>query len=338
LAIRDGELAYFTALAARKGYHGRLMTFGRTSLNWPGAPTSEELYRDLGFDEVHSMDVSPYQGAGHIHDLNDPRIADDLKGQYDFVIASGTLEHVFHWHNAVKVAFDLLKIGGTLVFGSPANNWTDHGFYQFSPTLKFDLFADNGWEFGESLADLDWPGQGPRRTLPLYPRESGFCNTLPARCIHSLDVVKVAGAACDRIPTQSLYAQKFGGEARRFRFLARAPLDLVDGQIAQPPARVFPLDARRIEPSGNGYRIRFSDRGAPPSLAGRPFRSTALIYEDDRLLPWIVSDPAMVGERPGSFTHFGPHIHFTPTDGADPRANDKTYRAAFPSYPWRDGV
>src|SRR5712672_1976568 len=39
---------------------------------------SEEFFRHLGAKEVHSFDVSDYERATHIHDMNQP-IPDDLK-------------------------------------------------------------------------------------------------------------------------------------------------------------------------------------------------------------------------------------------------------------------
>ena len=67
-----------------------------------------------------------------------------------------------------------------------------------------------------------------------------------------------------------------------------------------------------------------------PSVPNRPFRSRALVYEDGQLLDWIVCDVSMVAERPGSFIHAGAFIHFTTSDGTDPRSNGKAYDLSFP--------
>ena len=336
MAVTLAELPYFKALASRKGYRGRLMTFGRTTVEGEdaSASTSEAIYRALGFEDVASLDLSTYQGATHVHDLNDPDTPEALRGQFDFVIVSGTLEHVFHWQNALKVAFDLLKVGGTLVFGSPANNWADHGFYQFSPTLKFDFFAENDWTFGESIAELQWPGSGIQRSVPLYPKETRFLNAVRARGAHTLDIIKGPGTVCDRAPVQSLYAERFGQPQRRFRFAAREPLEFSEGCVTLPEMTQFDLAAKDFQADGRGYKIRFRADGQIPSAPKRPFRSRALVYEDGVLLPWIVSDPAMVAERAGSFAHHGGFIHLTPTDGGDPRDRARNYSVAFPSYPW----
>jgi hypothetical protein len=48
---------------------------------------------------------------------------------------------------------ELLKVGGTFVTSTPANNFMGHGFYQFSPELFFRLFCpENGFRLDRMLA------------------------------------------------------------------------------------------------------------------------------------------------------------------------------------------
>jgi hypothetical protein len=68
----------------------------------------------------------------------------------------------------------------------------------------------------------------------------------------------------------------------------------------------------------------------PASVDRRPFRSKALVYEDGELLEWIVSDPTMVKDRPGSFYHAARFVHFSTSDGSDPRSSGKRYEIVFP--------
>jgi hypothetical protein len=325
-------MALFRARAARGDFAGRLMMFGRPSLLWDEAPSAEELFAEAGSTVVHSMDVSPYQGATHIHDLNDPNPPEELQGQYDQVICDGTLEHVFHWHNALTVAFKLLKVGGILSFGGPVNNWIDHGFYQFSPTLAFDFFLENEWEFLGSNATFYWQATGIRRSIPLYPKESTHFNFLRARVNHIVRLRKTSSSTCHRIPKQSIYSEIHDAKIRQTRFCASEPEDSVNGEVTTPRLSRFVLSEPK--PADGAVRALFHDPDWPPSVPRRPFRSRALVYEDGQLLSWIVSDPAMVAERPGSFAHFGRFVHFTASDGSDPRENGKSYEVAFPSYPW----
>src|SRR6187402_699852 len=61
-----------------------------------------------------------------------------------------------------------------------------------------------------------------------------------------------------------------------------------------------------------------------------PFRSRGLVYEEGALLKWIVSEPAMVKERPGSFYHDPRAVHFSTSDDSDPRSNGRQYEIVFP--------
>lgn len=103
------------------------------------------LRRFLDIGDLQAMDHSDYEGAVLTHDLNLP-IPPALEQAFDVVIDSGTLEHVFNFPAAIANCMNLVKGGGTLFIGSPANNMCGHGFYQFSPELFFRLFNDtNGF-------------------------------------------------------------------------------------------------------------------------------------------------------------------------------------------------
>jgi hypothetical protein len=119
MAIRADIRAAHTFLEP----HGKLMIFGRPTLMWEGAPSPEEYYRSFGFSEVHTLDVSDYQGATFVHDLNSPETPEQLKGQYQAVSMGGTAEHVFFVGNTLRCAAELLAIGGIVICSGPANNW-----------------------------------------------------------------------------------------------------------------------------------------------------------------------------------------------------------------------
>lgn len=113
------------------------------SPNVPKELFSKHLFVDvLGAACCHSLDVSDYQQSEIICNLNHPlplRYID----QYDVVLDAGTLEHLSNLPMALTNIFGLLKNEGIYYFGLPCNNWTDHGFFQFSPTFFRDLCIDN---------------------------------------------------------------------------------------------------------------------------------------------------------------------------------------------------
>lgn len=107
---------------------------------------AEPLFEALGATQVDAMDNSSFEGAGLVHDLNQP-IRSDWKEQFDVVYDGGTLEHVFNFPGALRNAMELVRPGGRLFIHTCANNLCGHGFYQFSPELFYRaLNSENGFE------------------------------------------------------------------------------------------------------------------------------------------------------------------------------------------------
>jgi hypothetical protein len=104
------------------------------------------LFKMLGFDDVASLDVSSYENADLIWDLNKVISSEDLINKFDVIVDGGTIEHVFHLPNALFNIFKMLKVGGRVIHLSPSSNHIDHGFYMFSPTLFHDFYLANKFE------------------------------------------------------------------------------------------------------------------------------------------------------------------------------------------------
>jgi hypothetical protein len=95
---------------------------------------------------VESIDVSNYESATHVHDLNTP-LPEKFHGQFDTLLEAGSLEHIFNLPIALKNLMQAVKVGGTIFIQTPANNYFGHGFYQFSPELFYRVFSDeNGFQ------------------------------------------------------------------------------------------------------------------------------------------------------------------------------------------------
>lgn len=106
----------------------------------------EGLAKALGAASVAACDASAYEGADLVHDLNQP-VPAQWHEQYDAVIDSGTIEHVFNFPAAIANCMRLVKLNGRLFLFTPANDLCGHGFYQFSPELFYRLFTPaNGFE------------------------------------------------------------------------------------------------------------------------------------------------------------------------------------------------
>ena len=106
----------------------------------------ESVFKMLGFEQISVLDCSEFEGANIIFDLNSAELPDELAGKFDVVIDHGTLEHVFHFPNALQNVHNLLKVGGRAINSAPGTNFFDHGFYMFQPTLFVDYYTANNWD------------------------------------------------------------------------------------------------------------------------------------------------------------------------------------------------
>jgi hypothetical protein len=104
---------------------------------------ARSFFLSLGFERCLALDMSGYEGAQIIHDLNSTELAEEHRGIADCVVDAGTLEHVFQLPAALGTIFELLRADGMVIHTTPANGYLDHGFYQISPTLYYDYYRAN---------------------------------------------------------------------------------------------------------------------------------------------------------------------------------------------------
>jgi len=123
---------------------------------------SEPFLKLLGAKITDSIDVSDYEGATVVHNLNFP-VSDNLKNKYTLVIDGGCLEHVFNFPVAIKNCMDLIQKNGYYIGITPTNNFFGHGFYQFSPELYYRIFSQsNGFQFVKMYFYID------KKKSPIY--------------------------------------------------------------------------------------------------------------------------------------------------------------------------
>lgn len=105
----------------------------------------DDFFRAMGARRIDAMDASDFEGATILQDLNEP-LASHLRSQYNAVVDTGTLEHVFNIPVAFTNVMDALKVGGHFLATLPANNYCGHGFYQFSAEFFYRVFSEqNGF-------------------------------------------------------------------------------------------------------------------------------------------------------------------------------------------------
>lgn len=171
-----------TVTLGRQGIHGIQQSVVEVLGKGAASNVSETycerlLVEHLGASEVDSIDITDYEGATFTHDMN-TQIPEDLAGIYDTVVDLGTLEHIFDIRQALENVSQLCKPEGQILHVLPSDNFSGHGFWQFSPELFFSLYSlENGYRNTEVfLADLSdstvW-----YKVLPLENGQRGRLHT-----------------------------------------------------------------------------------------------------------------------------------------------------------------
>lgn len=193
--------------------------FGRTlddaalgNLVDEGDGFAEGLFRVLGAQCVDAFDLSAYEGATHVHDMN---LAVDKAhhGKYSLVLDGGSLEHVFQVATALRNCMEMVRVGGHFVSIAPANNFFGHGFYQFSPEFYFRaLSRANGFEVLHMFAVAPGPAQTWYRVRDPAHVHERVTLTGPEPVYLLVVARRVAGGPLfSENPQQSDYATLWGG-------------------------------------------------------------------------------------------------------------------------------
>ena len=273
MGIARGAAALLLEEHARKPFSGRLATLGVQTIYMsegdltrqferfgvqPVVPMAKplddkQLFRMMGFDAIQTLDYSDFEGADHVVDLNHDGLPEGLQGQFDVVLDSGTLEHVFHVPNAMKNIISLVKVGGRIIFLAPSSNHMDHGFYMFSPTFFADYFLANKFEintgyvvrYSASLDDLwDAYQYDPDRWRDLH---IGGLDDKPYAIFFV--VTRTAESTSGVIPQQNYYADTAAMYAGTNR--AEVDAEKAAGDVAQS------WSLRQATPSlaNDGWRV-----------------------------------------------------------------------------------
>jgi SAM-dependent methyltransferase len=165
--FRVGMLIYdalvLTKVAAMAGAKTNVLTLGVPTLNFSDADyrhacrktgiafkpdrfsNHRGFFSMLGYAEVKSLDISAYEGAEIVGDLNDPELPGKVGETFDLVYDCGTLEHIFDVTHALRSMDQLVRLGGIAVHASPTNGFMDHGFWQLSPDMFRAFYSAKGY-------------------------------------------------------------------------------------------------------------------------------------------------------------------------------------------------
>lgn len=191
----------------------------RTNLNGEkpknNSMSDEEFFRFLGFDTVFSCDVSTYENASMILDLNDP-VPSELHNRFDLIYDGGTMEHIFNVPRVLANIQTMLRVGGRVIHVAPTSNMVEHGFYCFSPAFFSDYYKANGYQL-QTLYLFEctsWTGN-----WEVYDcLAGGFNNRLGRVCTS-----KMSGAFCVAEKKLDSVAQIFPSQGHFSRLWSDAP-------------------------------------------------------------------------------------------------------------------
>jgi hypothetical protein len=119
------------------------------------------IFKAIGVESIRALDVSPYERAEIIHDLNIP-VPQELKGIADFIVDGSTLDNTFNAALTLKNYCDILKLGGRLLAW---NAFSPHNTpYSILPPLTWlDYFVVNGFSDAKVYITISnqHPVEGP---------------------------------------------------------------------------------------------------------------------------------------------------------------------------------
>jgi hypothetical protein len=215
-----GPVLVYGKQAMNVGFEGMLKMFQAVGLQPDPAglddppPAGEyidfaRLIKLMGLGELRTLDVSAYEGAEIIADLNLP-VPAELRGRFGWIVDGGTMEHVFDIRQGMKNTADMLRAGGRAVHLSPTNNYVNHGFVQLSPAFYHDYYVANGFDDVRGILVVQ-----PRADIlgvpwNLFEYEHATMGGMNAMlCSEGTQLAvyfsarKNAGSTSDRVPVQS---------------------------------------------------------------------------------------------------------------------------------------
>lgn len=115
----------------------------RKSIGKMNSFTSDVVFfKLLGVDYLETLDISTYENADIIHDMNTP-VPKNLVCRFDAIFDFGTTEHIFNTQQTLDNINLMLKPDGRVLHLVPATNRIGHGYYMFSPELFYDYYWAN---------------------------------------------------------------------------------------------------------------------------------------------------------------------------------------------------
>jgi hypothetical protein len=237
-------------------------TAARHDPDWQGKIKDIDLFRMLGLNETQAIDISDFEGAKIVHDLNYP-IPSELENSCGLLIDGSLLDNVFDTTTALKNVARLLQPGGRCILENLGNTRDGYGgipYTMFNPFWFFDYFVWNDFDYCQVYVAID-ADRNP--TPPVYAislehaaRHWGGGFTKPITSEHTILVTvyaeKGSVSTWDKMPTQHVYRNE--ADWARYCAIVERYLDqrrpyLQRGVAGEVP-RSIPEGWMRVYPDG----------------------------------------------------------------------------------------
>lgn len=235
-----------------------------------------EFFRMLGFTETKAIDISDFEGAEIILDLNKD-IPPELAGTCDLLVDGSTIDNVFDPVTALRNAAKLLRPDGRMCLSLQGNysaHYTGIPYVILTPIWLYDFFAINRFCDCQVYATIWAPGVQSTYVLnhEHATRKWGRGLVKPVLSEFHLQVCVFAerdqGSTFDKVPNQHVYRSAAEWEAYEAvveRFIARdrVPLLRSSGPLtthAVPPGWWEVLPDWSVRNPETGLIVRTSER------------------------------------------------------------------------------
>lgn len=100
-------------------------------------------------EQYYDVDKFDFDKPKILFDMQD-EVAHELCDKFNFILDSGTLEHIFDVKQVLSNIVKMTRLNGYVLHIIPTHNFVNHGFYQYCPTLFDDFYTANGFKIVES--------------------------------------------------------------------------------------------------------------------------------------------------------------------------------------------
>jgi hypothetical protein len=290
-------------------------------------PTATELMRLCGIGETFSLDISAYEGADFLFDLNNDCPPSHLLSRFGAILNGGTLEHVFNIPHALTAITRMLRPGGIIIHVVPVHNWIDHGFYQISPTLLYDYYMTARFDILESAGlVLTAEGGASCTVIPVAPGDLAGNRGFMDSAVLCMFAARKTDTALEVVtPVQSVYTRNPAHPPPSLRWFP--PYSIRGGMRRDSYCARYVLESFTPE-EGLAWLAPLPTGVCAGDTSETPHRSSLVLFEDARLLgPAHAMHATIRADGGGCYSHWHDYLLFSTSDGSDPNRNGRCYSA-----------